>query len=112
MPRAPPALGAICGDSVGAVGWRGAMRGKVLPALHAWEGLLFLLWLGAQQDVVWSGLGRVGEEGSLFIQLGVGGGERHTGPWAKPWFLEDPVSGSLPCFVSALSRALDNSAGA
>ena len=51
-------------------------------------------------------------EGSLFILLGVGGGERHTGPWAKPWFLEDPVSGSLPCFVSALGRALDNSAGA
>ena len=107
MPRARSRPGAfICGDAVGTVGWRepcgkglASRLGGTLPSLAA-----------PQQDVVWSGLGGV-REGSLLLQLGVGGGERHTGPWAKPWFLEDSVSGSLPCFVSAPGGALDKSPG-
>ena len=107
MPRARSRPWAfICWDAVGTVGWREPCRkglalrlgGTPLPWRRPNR-----MWYGQ----AWAGWG----EGSLLIQLGVGGGERHTGPWGKPWFLEDSVSGSLPCFVSALGGALDNSPG-
>lgn len=80
-----------------------------------WEPRLrFLLWQGPNRmrcGPVRRGETVVKPRGpSPSREWGVGRGTQVLGHFA-PWFLEDPGSGSLPCFVSPLSGALDSSPG-